>query len=148
MPTEEFVMRGKTASGGTEVLNFGSKHGYDFRIIEFSLFPTTNVGNDNHEMMGTVTAGKTAITPIAPDFSDEGLIDDALTRHAAVPIKPSLLKLGLIGSSATLAAVNAATPSNSVVATLVLGYTSNSINLKAYPSFIPKFNISSVADAV
>ena len=74
MPTEEFVMRGKTASGGTEVLNFGSKHGYAFRIIEFSLFPTTNVGNVNHEMMGTVTAGKTAITPIAPDFSDEGLI--------------------------------------------------------------------------
>ena len=74
MPTEEFVMRGKTASGGTEVLNFGSKHGYAFRIIEFSLFPTTNVGNVNHEMMGTVTAGNTAITPIAPDFSDEGLI--------------------------------------------------------------------------
>ena len=78
MPTEEFVMRGKTASGETELLNFGSKHGYAFRLIEFELFPTTNVGNTNHEMMATITAGKTAISPIAPDFTNEGLIGSAL----------------------------------------------------------------------
>ena len=78
MPKEEFVIRGKTASGNTEVLNFGSKHGYAFRLIQFELFPTTNVGNTNHEMMATITAGKTAISPIAPDFTNEGLIGSAL----------------------------------------------------------------------
>ena len=74
-----FVMRGKTASGGTETLNFsGHKAGYGYRITEFMLFPSTNVGNVNHEMMGTITAGKTALSPIAPDFNDEALIATAV----------------------------------------------------------------------
>jgi hypothetical protein len=74
MPTEEFVMRGQTASGETEVLNFGSKHGYAFRLIDFQLYPSTGIGSNHDETSGTITAGKTAVDPTVPNFNDEGLI--------------------------------------------------------------------------
>ena len=78
MPTEEFVMRGQTASGGTEVLNFGSKHGYAFRLVEFTLYPSTGIGTASQELFGTITAGKTAVAPTDPNFNDEGLIGSAI----------------------------------------------------------------------
>jgi len=72
---KEFVMRGQTASGQQEVLNFsGHKKGYAYRIIEFVLYPTTNIGGASYEMYGSITAGKTAIAPTDPNFNDEGLI--------------------------------------------------------------------------
>ncbi|GAI83018.1 unnamed protein product, partial [marine sediment metagenome] len=71
----EFVLRGKTASGKTEILNFGGhKDGYAYRLIEFSLYPTGNIGGIHYELVGSVTAGKTAVSPIDPDFSNPGLI--------------------------------------------------------------------------
>ena len=74
MPNE-FVMRGQTGSGLTEVLNFsGYKPGYAFRLVEFELWPSTNVGEAHYEMLATVTAAKTAVSPIDPDFKNEGLI--------------------------------------------------------------------------
>jgi hypothetical protein len=70
-----FVMRGQTASGLTEVLNFsGYKPGYAYRITELKLWPSGNLGGADNECFGTVTAGKTAVTPIDPNFNDEGLI--------------------------------------------------------------------------
>ena len=78
MPTEEFVMRGQTASGGTEVLNFGSKHGYAFRLTEFVLYPAVGIGSGNMELLGSITAGKTAVAPTDPNFNDEGLIGTAM----------------------------------------------------------------------
>ena len=78
MPTEEFVMRGSTASGTQEVLNFGSKHGYAFKLIEFSIYPSTNIGGEHYELAATVTADKTYEDPQNPDFSNEGLIASAL----------------------------------------------------------------------
>lgn len=80
MPTEEFVMRGRTASGGTEVLNFGSKHGYGFKLIEFNLYPGNNIGSLHYDMSGTITAGKTAVSPADPDFSNEGLIGTTMYK--------------------------------------------------------------------
>jgi hypothetical protein len=72
---KEFVMRGKTASGGTEVLNFsGFTPGYAYRLTEFSIYPATQVGTASHELLATVTAAKTGSTPTAPNFNDEGLI--------------------------------------------------------------------------
>jgi len=80
---KEFVMRGQTASGGTEVLNFsGNTPGYAYRLTEFLLFPKNNIGGSESELVGTVTAGKTAVSPIEPDFNNEGLIASALmTNH-------------------------------------------------------------------
>ena len=68
-------MRGKTASGETEVLNFsGYKPGYAYRLIEFQIYPTTAIGTTGSELTATITAGKTAQSPPEADFSDEGLI--------------------------------------------------------------------------
>lgn len=74
MPKKEFVMRGQTASGETEVLNFGSKHGYGFRMTEFQIYPSTGIGTANFEIAATVTAGKTFEDPANPNFNNEGLI--------------------------------------------------------------------------
>jgi len=76
---KEFVMRGQTASGETEVLNFsGYKPGYAYRLTEFQLWGSGNVGGADMEIAGTITAGKTAVSPVDPNFNDEGLIAVAL----------------------------------------------------------------------
>ena len=68
-------MRGQTANGETEVLNFGKyKQGYAYKITEFSLYPSSNVGVSVNEMCGSITAGKTAVAPNEPNFNDDGLI--------------------------------------------------------------------------
>jgi len=72
---KEFVMRGQTASGETEVLNFGKyKAGYAYKLTEFELYASTSIGTANAEMMATITAGKTAVAPTDPNFNDDGLI--------------------------------------------------------------------------
>jgi len=76
---KEFVMRGQTASGETEILNFrGNKPGYGYRLVQFDLFPGSGIGSDANELCGTVTAGKVAVTPTDPDFDDPGLIASAM----------------------------------------------------------------------
>jgi len=76
---KEFVIRGQTASGETEVLNFsGYKPGYAYKLVEFDLYPSTNVGQALIEMTASITAGKTAIPPTDVNFNDEGLIATAL----------------------------------------------------------------------
>jgi len=75
---KEFVMRGQTASGETEVLNFsGNTPGYAYRLTEFELFPSTGIGSAAFELLGTITAGKVAVTPTDPNFNNEGLIASA-----------------------------------------------------------------------
>jgi len=75
MTQNEFVMRGKTESGKTEVLNFGGyKPGYAYRMTEFSLYPSSAIAGTTAEMVGSVTASKTIAAPTDPDFSDPGLI--------------------------------------------------------------------------
>ena len=65
----------------TEVLNFGKyKQGTAYRITELSLYPGTNIGSTNNELLATITAGKTAITPTDPDFNNEALIGVAQYR--------------------------------------------------------------------
>ena len=77
---KEFVMRGQTADGGTEVLNFGKyKEGTAYKLVEFELWPSTNVGDSHYELIGTITAGKVAVSPIDPNFNNEGLIGVAAT---------------------------------------------------------------------
>jgi hypothetical protein len=81
---DEFVMRGQTASGGTETLNFGGhKDGYGFLLTEFVIYPSTGIGSGNFEGAASITAGKTAIAPTDPNFNDEGLLAVASLRMAA-----------------------------------------------------------------
>jgi len=87
---KEFVMRGQTASGLTEVLNFsGNKPGYAYRLTEFALYPSTDVPASSYELTGSVTAGKTAVAPNDPDFNDDGLIATTFTKsesNVAYPV--------------------------------------------------------------
>ena len=79
---KEFIMRGQTASGETEVLNFsGHTPGYAYRLVEFVLYPSTNIGGTSHELVGSITAGKTAITPTDPNFNDDGLIGTSMLNE-------------------------------------------------------------------
>jgi len=76
---KEFVMRGQTASGLTEVLNFsGNTPGYAYRITEFEIFPSNNIGGVSYELAGTVTAAKVFEDPSNPNFNNEGLIATAM----------------------------------------------------------------------
>jgi len=78
---KEFVMRGKTASGLQEVLNFsGYKPGYAYRMTEFQIYPSTAIGTQNGELAATVTAAKTYEDPANPNFDNEGLIATALIQ--------------------------------------------------------------------
>jgi hypothetical protein len=75
---KEFVMRGKTASGEQEVLNFsGNTPGYAYRMTEFNIYPSQAIGTSNQELTGSVTAAKTYEDPANPNFNNEGLIATA-----------------------------------------------------------------------
>jgi len=75
---KEFVMRGKTASGSNEVLNFsGNKPGYSYRLVEFQIYPSAAVGTQTAELLASVTAAKTHEDPAYPNFNNEGLIATA-----------------------------------------------------------------------
>jgi len=71
-----FVMRGQTASGLTEVLNFGKyKQGYAYRMTEFQIYPSGPIAaSSSIELMATVTAAKTFEDPQNPNFNNDGLI--------------------------------------------------------------------------
>jgi len=76
---KEFVMRGQTASGETDVLNFsGHTAGYAYRMKEFEIYPSNAIASNFAEILGTVTAGKTAVDPPNPNFNDDGLIATAM----------------------------------------------------------------------
>ena len=75
---KEFVMRGQTASGTQEVLNFGSKHGYAYKLTEFKIYPSTNIGGQTCELSATLTAAKTYEDASNPNFNNEGLIGTGL----------------------------------------------------------------------
>ena len=76
---KEFVMRGQTASGETEVLNFsGYKPGYAYRLVEFQIYPSTSIGSQNAELSATITAAKTFEDPVNPNFNNAGLIGTAM----------------------------------------------------------------------
>ena len=75
-------MRGQTASGGTETLEFSGiqieNKNMAYKMTEFQLFPSANIAAQVYEMTGSITAGKTAIAPTDPDFDNDGLIATAL----------------------------------------------------------------------
>ena len=91
---KDFVMRGQTASGQTEVLNFsGFKPGMAYKITEFSLWPSTNIGGVAEEMTGTVTAAKTAESVIEPNFNNDGLIATSLFATHSTSLIPNTLSI-------------------------------------------------------
>ena len=72
---EELIMRGQTASGDEEVLNFGGRTpGYGYQLVDFVLYASTAIGTDVAELAGTVTADKTGMNAVTPNFNSPGLI--------------------------------------------------------------------------
>ena len=85
----EFVLRGQTASGETELLEFGGyKEGYAYRLTEFTIYPSTNIAGNNIELVASVTAAKIAVAPTDPNFNDEGLIGTALFNLNSIASYP------------------------------------------------------------
>jgi hypothetical protein len=83
---KEIIMRGKTDSGQTERLNFGGiARGYAYRLTDFALYPSGALGSNHYEFAGSVTAGTTAVAPLAPDFDNEGLIGTTLFNNLDTP---------------------------------------------------------------
>ncbi len=83
---KEFVMRGKTASGETEVLNFsGYKPGYAYRMTEFQIYPSSAIGDQNAELSATITAAKVYEDPVNPNFNNEGLIATTMFINSLNP---------------------------------------------------------------
>ena len=81
---KEFVMRGKTAKGLTEVLNFsGFKPGYADRLTEFELFQSSIATGVAAQLCAIITAGKTPLDPQSPDFSLEECIATAIYENDA-----------------------------------------------------------------
>ena len=76
---EELVMRGKTASGLTETLNFsGHTPGYAYRLISFDIYPSNDIGTVAFELAATITAAGSEENPSNPNFKNEGLIGSTL----------------------------------------------------------------------
>lgn len=91
---KEFVMRGQTASGETEILNFsGYKPGFAYRLVEFELWPSTNIAGVTVELAATVTAAKTYEDPSNPNFNNEGLI---ATAYAGLEGADNALKMASV----------------------------------------------------
>jgi len=83
---EEFVMRGQTASGTQEVLNFtGNTPGYAYRLTEFQIYPSANIGSVHAELAASITAAKTFEDPSNPNFNNEGLIATAMRDQQIGP---------------------------------------------------------------
>jgi len=86
-----FVMRGQTASGLTEVLQFGKyKQGFAYKMTKFEIFPGNDIGTTNQELSATVTAAKTFEDPSNPNFNNDGLIATAIltVRENTVSVGP------------------------------------------------------------
>jgi len=76
---KEFIMRGKTSSGKTEVLSMGTpaRAGYGYILSVFDIYPSLNIGDVEHELSGSVTAANTSEDPSNPNFNHDGLIATA-----------------------------------------------------------------------
>lgn len=83
---KEFVLRGQTASTGTEKLNFsGHKTGYAYRLKEVQIYPGSALGSGTFEGAISITAGKSSVNPLEPDFNDSGLIATGYSMQTSHP---------------------------------------------------------------
>jgi len=78
---KEFVMRGKTASEETDLLNMGNqaRPGYGYVMKSLEIYPSVSIGQQSYEISVAITADNTAMSPNNPDFDSEGLVAVAMT---------------------------------------------------------------------
>jgi hypothetical protein len=97
---KEFVMRGQTASGLTHTINFsGHKGDYGFKLIEFEIYPSTNIGGAEFELQASLTAAKVYEDPSNPNFDNEGLIGVAMLTGFNNPVYVSSDLAGIVNDT-------------------------------------------------
>ena len=85
----EFIQQGRLASGGTKVINLsGGKNDVGYRLKEFKLWGSTNLGATSQECWGTLVRSNTAVSPINPDFGNEALVGVATFHCHTSPAYP------------------------------------------------------------
>ena len=84
---KEFIIRGKTANAGEEIINMsGYRPGYGYQLLSFELWPSYNLGNVAWSSYASITADNTAGDPVNPDFINDGLIGTAaFIIHSGTP---------------------------------------------------------------
>jgi len=83
---KEFIIRGKTASSGEEVINMsGARTGYGHQLIEFTIWPADALEATRYEMFASLTAENVAGDPVNPNFNNAGLIGTAMFHSFANP---------------------------------------------------------------
>ena len=77
---KEFLMRGKTASGTQERLEFGhqARPGYGYRLTEFQILSSSDITQQTVELAATITADNSYEDPANPIFNNDGLIATAI----------------------------------------------------------------------
>ena len=103
-------MRGKTASGKTEILNFSMKNGYAFRLIEFQVYPSNDIGGTSAELAATITADKLD-TSVDPQ-----IVNTSISASGALTILGSGSFGGHITASGDISASGNITSSGNIVA--------------------------------
>jgi hypothetical protein len=78
---KKIVIRGKTPSDHTDIINFsGLEPGVAYIMTKFFIYPSTAIGTQSMELCAAVTAEKTYASPDNPNFNDDGLIATALYK--------------------------------------------------------------------
>lgn len=94
---KEFTVRGQTASAGEEIINItGYRPGYGYKLTEFRVYPSTNLGSAHGEYYGALTANNTAADPVNPNFNEDGLIANAMFIVSANPAAASEFGIGAL----------------------------------------------------
>jgi len=86
---KQFVIRGRldgTVSKGIKTIRISGKEtGYAFRIVDFQLYPATDIGGSQLEACASIARGSTPLDPVNPNFDDQALV--AVAKYS-IPTGP------------------------------------------------------------
>tara|TARA_Y100001973_G_C5189474_1_gene329981 strand:+ start:201 stop:641 length:441 start_codon:yes stop_codon:yes gene_type:complete len=85
---KEFIIKGYNVSGTNEKIRLSSSRtGYGFRLKEFKLWGSTNLGATSQECWGILSRGP-ALDPISPNFNDDSIIGVSVFMTHTSPAYP------------------------------------------------------------
>ena len=91
---KEFIIKGYNVSGTNEKIRLSSSRtGYGFKLKEFKLWGSTNLGNTSQECWGVLSRGS-ALDPISPNFNDDSIIGvSVFMTHTSPAYPPQSLEI-------------------------------------------------------
>ena len=85
---KEFIIKGYNVSGTNKKIRLSSsKTGYGFRLKEFKLWGSTNLGATSQECWGILSRGA-AMDPKVPNFDDDALVGVSVFMCHTSPAYP------------------------------------------------------------